>query len=390
MIYIPFLILPILAWGGIQVFRNYPNYRIQSGRKNLFPKDYFIGLNYLLNEEPDKAVDVFIKLLEVDSDTVETHLALGSLFRRRGEVDRAIRIHQNLIARPQLDREQRTYALFALGQDYLSAGVLDRAERLFLEVVECGGESTLASLLALIEIYQREKAWEAAISTAQKYEQIANVSQKVNIAHYYCELAVNAEANKDPETALRHLRRAQTIEPNNVRVSLLLGEFNLRWDKAKIALKHFMDIVEQDPDFISESVKPMARCLEVLGRENEIVEHLQAIAHKYPRISVIIELVRCLERVQGTPAAMEFLLQQLQNKPSLRGIQQLIRMQYHNAVGEEKDHLVVLRDLTDQLLSVRPVYRCTRCGFHARTLHWLCPGCHNWNTVKPIQGIEGD
>src|ERR1700722_4591820 len=123
-------------------------------------RDYLVGLNFLLNEQPDKAVDVFIKLLEVDSETVETHLALGSLFRRRGEVDRAIRIHQNLIARPQLSALDRKEALMALGLDYMSAGVFDRAERIFLEVVELGGNREISSLQGLLAIYQQEKAWE--------------------------------------------------------------------------------------------------------------------------------------------------------------------------------------------------------------------------------------
>src|SRR5580698_6864367 len=138
----------------------------KSQKLNL-PRDYLVGLNFLLNEEPDKAVDVFIKMLEVDSDTVETHLAVGKLFRRRGEVDRAIRIHQNLIARPQLDKTYRDQSLFELGQDYLSAGVLDRAERIFLEVLDIKDYSVPA-MRALLDIYQQEKAWENAIQTASR------------------------------------------------------------------------------------------------------------------------------------------------------------------------------------------------------------------------------
>src|SRR5882762_1834435 len=134
-------------------------------RKVNLPRDYLMGLNFLLNEEPDKAVDIFIKMLEVDSNTVETHLAVGKLFRRRGEVDRAIRIHQNLIARPQLERIYREQSLFELGQDYLSAGMLDRAERIFLELVSAKSHSAQA-LRILIDIYQQEKEWEKAAQTA--------------------------------------------------------------------------------------------------------------------------------------------------------------------------------------------------------------------------------
>src|SRR5579863_4292454 len=156
-------------------------------RKINLPRDYLIGLNFLLNEETDKAVDIFVKMLEVDSDTVETHLAVGKLFRRRGEVDRAIRIHQNLIARPQLEKIYREQSLYELGQDYLSAGVLDRAERIFLELVNAKSHSAQA-LRILIDIYQQEKDWDNAIQIAIKYEAVTRQNMQPIIAHYYCEL----------------------------------------------------------------------------------------------------------------------------------------------------------------------------------------------------------
>src|SRR5579883_3417069 len=145
-----FLISVTIAW--FMGYRARP--QEETPRKNNLPRDYLIGLNFLLNEETDKAVDIFIKMLEVDSDTVETHLAVGKLFRRRGEVDRAIRIHQNLIARPQLEKVYREQSLFELGQDYLSAGMLDRAERIFLELVD-HKEYIVPSLRALLDIYQQ-------------------------------------------------------------------------------------------------------------------------------------------------------------------------------------------------------------------------------------------
>src|SRR6478736_1140125 len=152
------LFMVAIAFGVAWYLGYYSRPRRDSIQKMNLPRDYLVGLNFLLNEEPDKAVDVFIKMLEVDSNTVETHLAVGKLFRRRGEVDRAIRIHQNLIARPQLDKVYREQSLFELGQDYFSAGVLDRAERIFLELVEVKSFSAKA-LRALLDIYQQEKDW---------------------------------------------------------------------------------------------------------------------------------------------------------------------------------------------------------------------------------------
>src|SRR3989338_2859273 len=162
-----FLIGMAIAW--LLGYRARP--KEETPRKINLPRDYLLGLNFLLNEETDKAVDIFIKMLEVDSDTVETHLAVGKLFRRRGEVDRAIRIHQNLIARPQLEPTYREQSLFELGQDYLSAGMLDRAERVFLELVNAKSHSARA-LQMLIDIYQQEKSWESAIEIASKYESV--------------------------------------------------------------------------------------------------------------------------------------------------------------------------------------------------------------------------
>ena len=179
-----------------------------------FTRPYLVGLNYLLNEQPDKAVDVFIKMLEVDSEMVETHLALGTLFRRRGEADRAIRIHQNLIARPNLSKELRLQALLALGEDYLKAGVLDRAERVLLEFTEiASGEIAIIGLRHLLDIYQQEKRWDLAINIANKLLTHGEPYQR-NIAHYYCELALQAKAQSQLEQTQRYLKRALEIEQN--------------------------------------------------------------------------------------------------------------------------------------------------------------------------------
>src|SRR3989339_724508 len=189
-------------------------------------RDYFLGLNHLINEQPDKALDVFIKLLEVDSETVETHLALGSLFRRRGEVDRAIRVHQNLIARPQLDKKYRVQALSELGQDYLKAGILGRAERLFSELAEVDG-SDISSLKYLLHIYQQEKDWEKAIEVAKKLESMNQESMYSAVAQYYCELAEQLYKHAKISQAQQHLKRASAIDPKCVRASLLSGQIEM-------------------------------------------------------------------------------------------------------------------------------------------------------------------
>ena len=180
--------------------------------------NYFKGINYLLNEQPDKAIEAFIKVLEVDSETVETHLALGNLYRRRGEVDRAIRIHQNLIARPNLESEQRSEALLELGHDYLSAGLLDRAENLLQELAD-GGDYRVQALRQLIDIYEQEKDWSKAIACGHLLEKVTGNHLSPVIAHYQCELAERLRESGEADAALEMVNKAQAIHDRCHRVT---------------------------------------------------------------------------------------------------------------------------------------------------------------------------
>ncbi len=358
-------------------------------RNNISHRDYFIGLNYLLNEEPDKAVDIFIKMIEVDSDTVETHLALGNLFRRRGEVDRAIRIHQNLIARPHLSKQHRTEALLELGQDYLRAGVFDRAERLFLEVIEMG-EQTTPSLQYLLDIYQQEKDWEQAIKVAQQLEKTGNSEMQPVISHYYCEMAERAFENNNEEQLHHYIKRALSIDRNNVRASLLEGNYELKKARFKVAIRCFKRIKNQDPEYLSEAILPLVECYEKLDDESGMVGYLRQCLDDHPRISVVLIFAERLRKSQGDNAAIEFLSEQLQRRPSIRGLKRLIELNIDNTLGAARDNLSILRDVTKLLLSGKPIYRCGHCGYSSKTLLWQCPSCKFWNSVKPIHGLEGD
>lgn len=380
-------LLPIAAitgWFAANKKSKNANYR-----SGMVPKDYLLGLNFLLNEQPDKAVDVFIKMLEVDSDTVETHLALGSLFRRRGEVDRAIRIHQNLIARPHLNKQQRIQALMALGQDYMRAGVLDRAERIFLEIVD-NGEETSASLHNLLDIYQQEKAWEQAATIANKIEKNTGESMQSNIAHYYCEQAIQARALNDNESARKYLRKALAVDKQCVRASLLQGDVEAAEQRYRVAIRFYQQIKLQDSDFLSEAIVPMAACFEKLGELNEFIAYLNECLAEHSRISVILLLSDYVLQQQGVTAAIDLIADYLSNHPSIRGLMRLIELQLLPDGGRNKENLYILQGITSSMLKNKPHYRCHQCGFSAKTLLWLCPGCKNWNTVKPIHGLEGD
>jgi len=213
-----FFLLPIAALSGWLAARAHYKKKYRPQDLKITP-EYFKGLNYLLNEQPDKAIDVFIRLLEVNSETVETHLALANLFRRRGETDRAIRIHQNLIARPTLNSSQRIQALVELGLDYMNAGVLDRAEQLFLELLQQSSPPEQA-IKQLLRIYQQEKHWDKAIEMAKRLQPNKNNDIGILIAQFYCELA-EQKFDSNPTSIAQILKQAHAYDPNCVRASLL-------------------------------------------------------------------------------------------------------------------------------------------------------------------------
>ncbi len=369
----------------------YLGYRSRSDKfvlqKMNLPRDYLVGLNYLLNEEPDKAVDIFIKMLEVDSGTVETHLAVGKLFRRRGEVDRAIRIHQNLIARPQLDKAYREQSLYELAQDYLSAGVLDRAERIFLEVVNLKQYSVQA-LRALLDIYQQEKAWENAIPTAIKLGVAAKSNMQDVIAHYYCELAETANQKGQTEQASQYCRQALEADNNCVRASLLQAKLEIAKEDYKLALRSLKRIKDQNPDFLSEAIDLLASCYEKLNQEDKLVTYLMKILHEYPKIPVVLILSERIRQWKGDKIAANFVADYTRRYPSIAGLHLFINLYLSNAEGRAKEDLLILQGLTGKLLADKPEYQCVSCGFSGKTLHWQCPGCKQWAAVKPVHSLS--
>ena len=383
------LLLPIAAISGwITGYRHKKSTEIEAN-PSLIPHDYFLGLNYLINEQPDKAVDVFIKMLEVNTDTVETHLALGNLFRRRGEVDRAIRIHQNLIARPQLPQKQRMQALFELAQDYLRAGVLDRAERLFLELIELGGDVNV-SLTNLINIYQQQRDWKQAIAAAKKLENLTGISMNNAVAHYYCELAEQSRINNNKEQAYAQLKNALEHDKNCARANIILGQLFFEAGEYQQAINASKMVYEQDAEYVSEVIKILAQSYKKLDLEEEFVDYLTKRIAEKPRIYYVLAMADYLRDKQGDNVAIEYLSKQMPRCLSLRGLERMLGLYINHVDIKMRDQLSLLKEFTDRLLENKPVYRCVHCGFAGKNLYWQCPSCKRWNTVKPIHGLEGD
>jgi lipopolysaccharide biosynthesis regulator YciM len=348
---------------------------------------YFRGLNYLLNEQQDKAIEVFLQIAEVDSDTVETQLALGNLFRRRGEVDRAIRVHQALVSRPTLSSEQKTQAMLELGEDFMRAGLLDRAETLFADLVGAGAPRALAHLVA---IYQQERDWHKAIEHARRLEEVTGESHAREIAQFHCELAEQALARGDPHEARRQIDEAFAIEPGSVRALILSARIALDAGDAQTAARAYEQVVEQDIEFVPEVLQPMLSTLSSLGEAQRAENVLRSLIERYPGISPVLALTRLIEARDGIEAAAGFLADQLRRRPSVRGLGALIELEARRDGHRDGAALTLLGELARQLAEGHAVYRCTRCGFGARSYHWQCPGCKNWASVRPVHGLAGD
>lgn len=383
------LLLPAAAYSGWWIARRHDVSK-SNKQGNQLSREYVVGLNYLLNEQPDKAVDLFIKLLEVDSDTVETHLALGSLFRRRGEVDRAIRIHQNLIARPQLSLIQRKESLMALGQDYMSAGVFDRAERIFLEVLELSGTHETSSLQGLLAIYQQEKSWEKALEILKKIELSTGNSLEAQAAHYYCEMSQDAMKLGAYDKAHALAKQAFTIDKQSVRSSLILASLEMKDGRFKQAIRSLKQVPEQDHAFLSEIINPLLQCYRELDAVDECVDYLEHLLESHPRSCVIFVIGDYLRQEKSEDLAIDFVSSALNRYPSIRGLNRLIYWHLESAHGKVRDKLQMLYGITSKFLENKPIYRCGHCGFSGKLLHWHCPSCKQWGRTKPIHGLEGN
>lgn len=384
------LLLPVAAasgwWAGRRSARRPER---PGGGANRPPSEYFRGLNYLLNEQQDEAIEVFIRLVEVDSDTIETHLALGSLFRRRGEVDRAIRLHQNLIARPNLSKNNRSFALLELARDYMRAGVLDRAEGLFTELLRNRTHVVEASR-QLLRIYEREREWHAAIETARKLQRRGGRSMGDVIAHYWCELA-DAERRAGNQKAARNFAsRALAADPGSVRASILEGDLSMEEGRYRQALRAYRRVESQDPAFLPEVIDRLLDALERAGNPAALAAYIDQLRGRYNGFSVIQAATRLIREREGEQAAREFLREQIVRRPSLRGLREWVAWELENASDRSRPGTQVVLDMLDELLKTKPIYNCQQCGHEGKILHWQCPSCREWNTVKPIIGIEGE
>jgi lipopolysaccharide biosynthesis regulator YciM len=352
------------------------------------PRAYFKGLNFLLNEQPDKAIDAFIEVVRVDPETVELHFALGSLFRRRGETERAIRMHKNLLDRADLGEEQRLNALFELGQDYLRAGLLDRAEEVFVRLQK--GPRRGEALKFLLDIYQQEKDWEKAIDVAGQLERESGQSWKKDIANYYCELAAHDATHSRPEEAMRHLQQALAANRKCVRANVVLGDlYSVAGDNAR-AIEAWKQIEQQQPAYLALVAQRLLEGHRALGRAEEGLTLLRGYLEAYSSLDLLDVAFQSTLDVKGPEEAYRLVKEELRRNPTLLGLDRLLEAQIMAAPTERRPDLDLIRNLIHGHTGRLARYSCESCGFKARQFYWNCPACGGWETYPPKRAEEFD
>lgn len=353
-------------------------------------REYFRGINLLLNEQQDEAMEVFLKTLQLNPDTVDTYLVMGSLFRRRGEVDRAIRIHQELLAKPSLSKDQQATVRLELAKDYLKAGLFDRSERLLKDLVEEGGQRVVECLEKLLSIYEQEKEWQDAVDVAHQLTNKGKSNYSRRLSHYHCELAEAALELNDSVECRRQLKKALQAERSCVRASLIQARLEMSQKNPKEAIKALRKVRHQDAAFLPEMLDLLEQNYDAIDQPREFTKYLFEVLEQHPAISIVIKLAEKVSVIEDDKAGAFVLSEYLKKRPSVKGLSRLIEYHIPHTEGAAHDNLAILQAFTQQMIQKKPRYRCTQCGFDGKRLHWHCPSCKEWGTVKPIHGLEGE
>lgn len=389
MLEILFLLLPLAAAYGW-----YMGYRSATQDKQKqsshISRQYVTGLNMLLSDQSDEAVDHFIELLQVDDDAVDTHFALGNLFRSRGEVDRAIRIHQNLISREELSIDQKNLASEQLAKDYMAAGLLDRAEKIF-EFLLSEPEHKELALKQLVNIYQQTQEWQKAINYATKLLKMGKKNSKIDIGHYYCELALIETKQNKTAQAIELYKKALSVDPSCVRASIALGRVYYELDDNYKSITYLASVIHQDITFISETLPLLKQIYLEEDKSSDLLNFLYDCIAKKGGVSPELMLADLVVQHDGIAPAVEFLTKQLVKNPTMKGFHALIDLHLKEAEeGRAKESLNTLKYLVGEQLKVKHKYRCRKCGFSTHSLYWHCPSCKSWGSIKPIRGLDGE
>ena len=361
-------------------------FKIYSDRdRDLPPRisaDYIRGLNLVLNRKTDEALELFVQMAKVDEDTLETHFALGHLFRRRGEVERAIRVHENLLARPTLNETQRHQALFSLAEDYLGAGLFDRAEQFLTQVTD---SPTLAeaALEKLVYIYEREQEWQKAIDAQRKLEMLSGAKSS-QVAHYHCELAELARASGNRQLAREHLKNAVRSQSGVLRGALIRATLAQEEGDFGEACALYEQVIAADRHFISEVLPSLMTCYREAGRGADFETYLQRLIGRDASLQRDLAHATVIGNLTDSPTLATCVERFVFEHPVLAS---LVNAEELKQLPDEQRHRATARisqGLRQVALSSAR-YRCSNCGYSTQRFIWHCPSCKLWETIRPIQ-----
>jgi lipopolysaccharide biosynthesis regulator YciM len=352
------------------------------------PRAYFKGLNFLLNEKPDEAIEAFIEVVKVDRETVDLHFALGSLFRRRGETERAIRMHRNLVDRGDLPAEQKLQAMYELGQDFLKAGLLDRAEESFSKLRDTAYASS--ALRFLLDIYQQEKDWAKAIDTARELEKLSGDVLQKEIANFHCELAAGELTHSRPDAGLAHLEEALKANRKCVRANVILGQHLFAQGAYGNAIEVWKRIEQQQPNYLALVAEPLLDAYTRLGNKIEGLTLIRGYLESYPSLNLLDVAFQATLEEEGADAAYRLVRDELKRNPTLLGLDRLLEARLSTAPPEQRHDIEMVKSLVQSHTSRLARYRCENCGFKARQFYWRCPACSGWETYPPKRTEEFD
>lgn len=380
------LLLPVAAYSGWYAASKHFQLNLKKEQKKAFNSNahsnYSEGFNTFLTEQTDRAVDFVISQFDVTPETVEVHMALGNLYRRTGQVDRAIRLHQNLTEKLGLNLVQREQVLYELGQDYASSGLYDRAESIMKDLLHTN-QFAKSACKSLVEIYEKEKEWDQAIEALKKYEKLSGKKKKEVISQYYCEIAKEYLVKEDREKAYGTLQEALRLDKRCVRASMMLADYYYQQDELKLALDYYYQVLKQDDAFLSEIIEPMLNCLLVINKKECLSASVPAMFHQYFEMNGRLVSDTAVIECEKNKKSQKFIEDQLKKQPSVKLLSQYLYLNIddHNS---SRQILNKVNEVLKHIVNKEAAYRCACCGFTSHNLHWHCPGCANWNSIKPI------
>jgi lipopolysaccharide biosynthesis regulator YciM len=361
----------------------------QTAKQDLSIK-YSTGLNYLLSNQQDKAIDSLLDALKVEDDSVEAHFAMANLFRKRGELDRALKVHEHLVRLNNLPTKDKQQAVFELGKDFLSAGLYDRAETMFTKLLKSKNYG-LKSLNYLLKIFQSTKDWQQGVEHKKLIIKFNDKRLLHTLANFYCELATSAFEKDDFIGVLELLEQALILDPNSCRANWLMAKIYENHQQCELAAKCYQDIYHQDNEFFPDVIEPMLACYKRLDALDEFYRFIKKVYDETASSGALISYLSYVEQKHGKKKAIEFILSALKRRPTIRGFEHFVNMQVTtSATDVNNTSLDLIKELISEYLKVKHRYSCRNCGFNSQIHYWSCPSCHEWEQLKPVRGLEGE